>query len=77
MPTWSGVAYLHVARAVLVQARGDGLALRQAVSGLLAGSVRTHLERGPNWMWRVSTGLDAFLGQRGRRRGVCSRVSRR
>ena len=61
MPTWSGAAYLHVARAVLAQARGDGLALRQAVSGLLAGSVRTHLERGPNWMWRVLT-ADAFLG---------------
>ena len=60
-PTWSGTAYLNVARAVLAQARRDGLAMRQAVSGLLAGSVRANLERSANWMWRVLT-ADALLG---------------
>jgi ATP/maltotriose-dependent transcriptional regulator MalT len=61
MPTWSGAAYLGVARAVLAQARGDRLALREAVSGLLAGSVRAKMERSANWMWRVLT-ADALLG---------------
>jgi len=61
IPTWSGTVYLNVARAVLAQARRDRLALREAVSGLLAESVYANLERSANWLWRVLT-ADALLG---------------
>lgn len=61
VPSWGTAAFLHLARAVLAQARGDASAMREAVAGLLEGSVRTALEGCASWPWRVLV-ADACLG---------------